>query len=175
MLVTSGHEAVGSVSGGCVEGALFEVGLEILDNGVPQYRKYGISDDEAFGVGLTCGGIIEVFAERVDTVTWPELEGVAASVEAQEAVAIATIVTAPDDVAERIGRHLVIRPSGCEGSLGTERLDDTVREDGLGMLAAPSAGEDKWKDRVSWRAAVGSPLLAWRLWKTTRKYACSKA
>ena len=61
MLVTSGHEAVGSVSGGCVEGALFDVGLEILDNGVPQYHKYGISDDEAFGVGLTCGGIIEVF------------------------------------------------------------------------------------------------------------------
>ena len=140
MLVTSGQEAVGSVSGGCVEGALFDVGLEILDNGVPQYRKYGISDDEAFGVGLTCGGIIEVFAERVDTVTWPELEGVAASVEAQEAVAIATIVTAPDDVAERIGRHLVIRPSGPEGSLGTERLDDTVREDGLGMLAAGTTG-----------------------------------
>ena len=64
MLVTSGHEAVGSVSGGCVEGTLFDVGLEILDNGVPQYHKYGISDDEAFGVGLTCGGIIEVFAER---------------------------------------------------------------------------------------------------------------
>ncbi|MEL0281412.1 MAG: XdhC/CoxI family protein [Actinomycetota bacterium] len=140
MLVTSGHEAVGSVSGGCVEGALFDVGLEILDNGVPQYHKYGISDDEAFGVGLTCGGIIEVFAERVDTDTWPELEGVAASVEAEEAVAIATIVAAPDDVAERIGRHLVIRPSGCEGSLGTERLDDTVREDALGMLAAGTTG-----------------------------------
>ena len=51
-----------------------------------------------------------------------------------------TYHAAPDDVAERIGRHLVIRPSGCEGSLGTERLDATVREDALGMLAAGTTG-----------------------------------
>ncbi len=89
------------------------------------------------GVGLTCGGIIEVFAERVDSDTWPELEGGCSERRSREAVAIATIVAAPGEVAERIGRHLVIRPSGCEGELwATERLDDTVREDALGMLAA---------------------------------------
>lgn len=140
MLVTSNQEAVGSVSGGCVEGALFDVGLEILADGRPRYENYGVSDDEAFGVGLTCGGIIEVFAERVDPQTWPELEGVAASIEAQEAVAVATIVRAPEGSENRVGRHLVVRPDHAEGSLGTQRLDDTVREDALGLLAAGTTG-----------------------------------
>jgi len=98
MLVTSAQEAVGSVSGGCVEGALFDLGVELLADGQPRYETYGISDDEAFGVGLTCGGIIEIFAERVDRHTWPELEAVAASIQAEEPVAVATIVRAPEDV-----------------------------------------------------------------------------
>lgn len=140
MLVTTGQEAVGSVSGGCVEGALFDLGLEILSDGQPRHETYGISDDEAFGVGLTCGGIIEIFAERVDRHSWPELEGIAASIEAQEPIAIATIVTTPDENNERLGRHLVIRPDRTEGSLGTERLDHTVREDALGLLAAGTTG-----------------------------------
>lgn len=140
MLVTSEQEAVGSVSGGCVEGALFDVGLEILADGQARYQKYGISDDEAFGVGLTCGGIIEVFAERVDSTTWPELEGIAASLESEEPVAIATIVNAPAGHEGRIGRHLVVRLDGTEGTLGTARLDDTVREDALGLLAAGTTG-----------------------------------
>lgn len=140
MLVTEAHEAVGSVSGGCVEGALFDVGLEILSDGQSRYEKYGISDDEAFGVGLTCGGIIEVFAERVDATTWPELEGIAESIRAEQPVAVATIVSAPEGFEDRVGRHLVVRPDGCEGTLGTPRLDDTVREDALGLLAAGTTG-----------------------------------
>jgi Xanthine and CO dehydrogenases maturation factor, XdhC/CoxF family len=140
MLVTGDHEAVGSVSGGCVEGALFDVGVEILDDGLPRYEKYGVSDDEAFGVGLTCGGIIEVFVERVDQNSWPELEQVAASIDGQEPLAIATIVRAPEESTDRVGRHLVVRPDRTEGSLGTARLDDTVREDALGLLAAGTTG-----------------------------------
>jgi len=136
MLVTDSGEAVGSVSGGCVEGALFEVGQEVLGDGVPQFETYGVSDDDAFAVGLTCGGILEVFIERVDESTWPELEGIAASIAAQEPVAIATIVKGSHSV----GRHLVVRPGSTEGSLGTTRLDDTIREDAIGMLAAGTTG-----------------------------------
>jgi xanthine dehydrogenase accessory factor len=136
MLVTDAGEAVGSVSGGCVEGALFDVGQAVLGDGIPQFETYGVSDDDAFAVGLTCGGILEVFIERVDESTWPELEGVAASIAAQEPVAIATIVKGPNSV----GRHLVVRPGGSEGSLGTTRLDDTIREDAFGMLAAGTTG-----------------------------------
>ena len=136
MLVTDSGEAVGSVSGGCVEGALFDVGQEVLADGVARFETYGVSDDDAFAVGLTCGGILEVFIERVDESTWPELEGIAASIAAQEPVAIATIVKGPKSV----GQHLVVRPYRSEGSLGTTRLDDTIREDAIGMLAAGTTG-----------------------------------
>ena len=136
MLVTDSGEAVGSVSGGCVEGALFEVGREVLADGVGRFETYGVSDDDAFAVGLTCGGILEVFVERVDEATWPELEGIATSIAAQEPVAIATIVKGPHSV----GCHLVVRPDRAEGSLGTTRLDDTIREDAIGMLAAGTTG-----------------------------------
>ncbi len=136
MLVTDAGEAVGSVSGGCVEGALFDLGLEVLQSGNPVLETYGISDDDAFAVGLTCGGILDVFVERVDRQTWPELPGIAASIAAEEPVAVAVVVRGP----EVLGRHLVVRPEGAEGSLGTRRLDDTVREDVIGMLASGTTG-----------------------------------
>lgn len=136
MLVSDAGEAVGSVSGGCVEGALYELGQEVLADGQPRYETYGVSDDDAYAVGLTCGGILEVFVERVDDVTWPELDGVARSIAAEEPVAVATIVRGPHFV----GRHLVVRPDHTEGSLGTDRLDDTVREDAIGMLASGTTG-----------------------------------
>ena len=95
MFVAAGGEAVGSVSGGCVEGALYDLGQEVLGDGMPRYETYGVSDDDAFTVGLTCGGILEVFMHRVDGQTWPELPGLARSIAAQEAVAVAQIVRAP--------------------------------------------------------------------------------
>jgi xanthine dehydrogenase accessory factor len=136
MLVTAGGEAVGSVSGGCVEGALYELGTEVLESGEPRWETYGISDDDAFAVGLTCGGILEVFVERVDTETWPELPGIARSIADEDPVAVATIVRGP----HHIGRHLVVRESGVEGSLGTARLDDTVGADVLGLLESGTTG-----------------------------------
>jgi xanthine dehydrogenase accessory factor len=136
MLVSDAGEAVGSVSGGCVEGALYEVGQEVLADGQPRFETYGVSDDDAFAVGLTCGGILEVFVERVDDETWPELAGIAASIAAEEPVAVATIVAGPHFV----GRHLVVRKDHAEGSLGTARLDDTVREDAIGMLESGTTG-----------------------------------
>lgn len=94
-----------------------------------------MSDDEAFGVGLTCGGILEILIERVDAARWPELIGLLDSIEAEQPVAVATIVSGPG-----IGRHLVVRPDSVEGGLGTQRIDDTVRDDVRGMLAAGTTG-----------------------------------
>ncbi len=136
MLVTPSGEAVGSVSGGCVEGALFEVGTEVLADGIPRFEHYGVSDDDAFAVGLTCGGILEVFVEQVNHDTWPELPDIAARIEQGEPVCVATIIKGPHFV----GRHLVITPDSAAGSLGTDRLNDTVREDALGMLAGGLTG-----------------------------------
>ena len=54
------------MSGGCVEGAVYELGQEVRDSGRPVLQRYGVSDDDAFAVGLTCGGIIDIFVEPVD-------------------------------------------------------------------------------------------------------------
>jgi xanthine dehydrogenase accessory factor len=66
MAVSEEGEVAGSVSGGCVEPAVFEEAMGVMESGEPKLLSYGISDDEAFGVGLTCGGIIHIFVERVD-------------------------------------------------------------------------------------------------------------
>ena len=90
MLVGPGGEAVGSVSGGCVEGAVYELGQEVLDSHRPVLQRYGVSDDDAFAVGLTCGGIIDLFVEEVDRETFPQLGAVTEAVAAEQPVAVAT-------------------------------------------------------------------------------------
>src|ERR1700689_3804898 len=65
MAVSSDGEAVGSVSGGRVEGAGYALATEGAAPGQPVLRREGISDDDAFAVGLTCGGIIDIFVEPV--------------------------------------------------------------------------------------------------------------
>jgi len=66
MAVSEDGEVAGSVSGGCVEGAVVGAALEVLEQGAPRMCEFGYSDDEAFAVGLTCGGIISLFVEPLD-------------------------------------------------------------------------------------------------------------
>ena len=66
MIVSSSGELAGSVSGGCVETAVFEEAQDVLRSGEPKLVRYGITDEMAWDVGLACGGTIEVFVEPVD-------------------------------------------------------------------------------------------------------------
>ena len=66
MAVSEDGEVSGSVSGGCVEGAVVTEALQVLEDGLPRLVTFGYSDDEAFAVGLTCGGIIHLFIEPLD-------------------------------------------------------------------------------------------------------------
>ncbi len=140
MLVGPAGEAVGSVSGGCVEGAVYELGQSVVADGTSVLHRYGVSDDDAFAVGLTCGGILDVFVEKVDRETFPELGDIAADIAAGRPVAVATVVDHPD--VARIGRRVVVRPADAEdlppvqGGLGSDRADDAVVDDVRGLLAA---------------------------------------
>jgi xanthine dehydrogenase accessory factor len=135
MLVGPDGSAVGSVSGGCVEGAVYDLAQEVVEGGAPVLQRYGISDDDAFAVGLTCGGILDVYVEKVDRTTFPELGEIAEDVEAGRAVAVATVIAHPDPA--RLGARLVIRGEDeVSGSVGSSRADDAVRDDALGMLAS---------------------------------------
>jgi xanthine dehydrogenase accessory factor len=144
MLVGADGSAVGSVSGGCVEGAVYELAKEVTGSGAPVLQRYGVSDDDAFAVGLTCGGIIDVFVERVDRASFPELGAVAASIRAGTPVAVVTCVAAADDSGadpdRRLGRRLVIWADRADSSLGAARLDAAVTDDARGMLASGRTG-----------------------------------
>lgn len=134
MVVGPDGAVAGSVSGGCVEGAVYELAGEVLDTATPALARYGVSDDDAFAVGLTCGGILDVFVEKVDRERWPWLGEVAAAVREGQPVAVATVVAHPDP--ERLAAHRVIWPDRADGTIGSERADDAVTDDARGLLAA---------------------------------------
>jgi len=139
MLVGPDATAVGSVSGGCVEGAVYDLAQDAASSGEPVLQRYGVSDDDAFAVGLTCGGILDVYVEQVNRDTFPELGEIAADIEAGRPVAVATIVDHPES--SYVGRRVVIRPDhDATSGLGSARMDDAVRDDALGLLAAGHNG-----------------------------------
>src|SRR5205823_6286095 len=132
--------AVGSVSGGCVEGAVYELAKEVTASGRPLLQRYGVSDDDAFAVGLTCGGIIDIFVVRVDQEAFPELGAVAEAIRTGTPVAVVTCVAAGADPERRLGNRLVVWTDHADGTLGTGRLDDAATDDARGLLAAGRSG-----------------------------------
>jgi xanthine dehydrogenase accessory factor len=136
LAVSAAGDVVGSVSGGCVEGAVYEVAREACETGTPVLQTYGVSDDDAFAVGLTCGGILDIFVEPVSRSSFPELGDIAAAVRGGEPVAVATVVAGPGSV----GARRVIWGGDASGSLGLRRLDDAVDDDTRGMLAQGLTG-----------------------------------
>jgi len=152
MLVGPDGAAVGSVSGGCVEGAVYDLAQQVVGSGVPVLQRYGVSDDDAFAVGLTCGGILDVYVEKVSQETFPELGKIAEAIEKGSPLAVATVVEHPDPA--RVGRRMLVRGGvvpdrlpdnspkspaerqGLSPVLGSQRIDDAVHDDALGLLEA---------------------------------------
>lgn len=138
MLVGADGTVAGSVSGGCIEGAVYELAEQAIADGVPVLQRYGVSDESAFAVGLTCGGIIDIFVERVDAAGFPELRAAIDAVRAGVPVAIATVTEHPD--AALTGRHLLVFDDATTGSLGSPRIDDAVTDDARGQLDSGRSG-----------------------------------
>jgi xanthine dehydrogenase accessory factor len=147
----AGHEVVGSVSGGCVEGAVYELSLEVCQTGTPVYQTYGVSDDDAFAVGLTCGGIIDLFVERVSKDSFPELGDIAAAVERGEPVAVATVIAGPG----QLGARRVIWAGDVRTGVAPP---DCTAADGDIAGPAAAAGPGPGAARDAWQAGASGTL-----------------
>ncbi|CCQ15939.1 putative uncharacterized protein [Rhodococcus sp. AW25M09] len=134
MVVGSDGAVAGSVSGGCVEGAVYELAQDVMHTGSPVLTRYGVSDDDAFAVGLTCGGTLDVFVQAFSRRSFPEFEAVVENIRDNVPVAVATVVAHADP--NRLGRRIVVGESGTRGSLGSARADAAVADDATGLLAA---------------------------------------
>ncbi|MEU3244644.1 MULTISPECIES: XdhC/CoxI family protein [unclassified Streptomyces] len=131
MAVGPGDEVVGSVSGGCVEGAVFELAREVVASGEARVETFGYSDEDAFAVGLTCGGEISLLVRRVTPGEDPSFGAVAESVAAGRAVTVATVLAGPAP----LGAVRAVWPDEAAGSLGSPGLDAAVTADARGELA----------------------------------------
>jgi xanthine dehydrogenase accessory factor len=137
MAVEPGGEVAGSVSGGCVEGAVYDLAQDVLGGEPPVLQTYGYSDSDAFAVGLTCGGSVSVFVQAVSATDHPQVGEVLASIEADQPVALATVISGLGEV----GARMAVWPDRVSGSLGVEGLDVAVTDDARGMLAQGATGQ----------------------------------
>ncbi|MFF4354418.1 XdhC family protein [Streptomyces sp. NPDC001530] len=138
--------AIGSVSGGCVEGAVYDLCVEALQDGRAVLERFGYSDEDAFAVGLTCGGIIEVLVTPVRAHA-PVYAAWLSAAARGEAVALARVARGP---AELLGRALLVHADGSyEGGLGgsydgglgdRSELDRTTAAQARAMLDAGRTG-----------------------------------
>ncbi|MFD8883029.1 XdhC family protein [Streptomyces erythrochromogenes] len=141
LAVDSEGTAIGSVSGGCVEGAVYELCQQALEDGETVQERFGYSDDDAFAVGLTCGGIIDILVTPVPVGSPARavFEAALAAASRGEAAALARIAEGP---AELMGRAVLVRTEGpFEGGLGGHpELDRTIAEEARAMLDAGRTG-----------------------------------
>ncbi|QHC27868.1 XdhC family protein [Streptomyces sp. HF10] len=132
---------IGSVSGGCVEGAVYALCQEALESGRSVVERFGYSDKDAFAVGLTCGGVIDVLVTPVSAraPVRPVLAAALALAAEGEPVALARIARGPDDL---LGRTLLVRPDGAhEGTLGGHAdLDRRAAAEAGALLEAGRTG-----------------------------------
>ncbi|MGD0056137.1 MAG: XdhC/CoxI family protein [Acidimicrobiales bacterium] len=130
MAVSDGGEVAGSIAGGCVEGAVASEALAVLESGGARLRTFGYSDDAAVAAGLTCGGAVEIFLQRLEAndafVTLFEC------LRDERPVAIATVIasTAPSEVKAVLGATIVNESTkGTSGSFADDALDRAVTHD----------------------------------------------
>ncbi|WP_282794857.1 XdhC/CoxI family protein [Streptomyces sp. CC224B] len=133
--------AIGSVSGGCVEGAVYELCRQALEDGSSVVERFGYSDDDAFAVGLTCGGVIDILVTpvRADGPARPVFAAALAAAARGEAAAVARVTSGPGEL---LGRVLLVRgAAGHEGGLGGHpELDRAVAGQARAMLDAGRTG-----------------------------------
>ncbi|MDH6575202.1 XdhC family protein [Kitasatospora sp. MAP5-34] len=114
LAVDSAGEAIGSVSGGCVEGAVYELCQEAISSGQSVLERFGYSDEDAFAVGLTCGGILDVFVQPITPGADPALDAGITYIASGTPVALARVI---DGRAGLLGATVAVTADSHHGSL----------------------------------------------------------
>ena len=117
MALTPDGKITGSVSGGCVEGAVYETGVDVLKSNRPQLLHFGVADETAWEVGLACGGSIDIFVKPLDTELFKPLRGVLV---AEDAAVLTTVVRGPDHL---LGHELLLGDDGTLNGTISHELD----------------------------------------------------
>jgi len=125
MAVSAKREIAGSISGGCVEPSVVETSTRVLDSGEPELVSFGISEDDAFAVGLACGGTIHVFVEPLSA---SSAEALAGAAEAKSAVLVATVLAGGETKASPGAKRIVYENGAQEttGSTGDVAVDAAI-------------------------------------------------
>lgn len=123
MAISSSGEISGSVTGGCVEGAVFEEAKGIVKTGMPRLVSYGVSNEQAWEVGLSCGGSVRIFIESMTSTPWKAiLPALQEAIEHNQAVALATVTSGSG-----LGNKMLLRKDGSQvGDLGEKALTNDV-------------------------------------------------
>ncbi|MFJ8433206.1 XdhC family protein [Kitasatospora sp. NPDC094019] len=142
LAVDADGEAVGSVSGGCVEGAVYELCRAAIESGEPVLERFGYSDEDAFAVGLTCGGVLDVFVQPVRPGADPALDTGLALIADGTPVALARVVAGP---AGLLGATVAVTADAHHGRLSpapsvAAPLERSVVAEARAMLDAGRTG-----------------------------------
>jgi xanthine dehydrogenase accessory factor len=147
MLVGEGGRVLGSVTiGGCVDAQVIEESAAVLADETPRLLELNLGDEEAWEIGLTCGGTIEVFVEPVDLekpvdATLAVYERLRAHAESGGRGAVLTRLQAPDTAGAHSGAKMLLLDSGTrEGTLGDEALDAAAVSQGAAAIKAGKSG-----------------------------------
>jgi xanthine dehydrogenase accessory factor len=141
MALTKSGKIAGSVSGGCVESAVFEAGVHSLQSGQPQLLKFGVADETAWQVGLACGGKIEVFVQALDPAFFDLWK---ARLRTNQPFSVVSLIDGPGDF---LGRAMLVSQDSFQLSLGA----------GLDQASIEKAREALAEGRSQPAALAGQP------------------
>jgi xanthine dehydrogenase accessory factor len=154
LIATRGGGMAGSVSAGCVEGAVIQESKAIMRSGKPRLLTFGVSDEQAWGVGLACGGTIQVFVEPSSALdsTYDSLKQ---HLDARDPMALISVM---DGAPERLNRKLIVLADGrTEGDLDIPDQTETLVNAALGLLAKETCGVLDLEDGTSLFVEVYPP------------------
>src|ERR1044072_5056305 len=120
MALTPDGKITGSVSGGCVEGAVFDTGVEVLKSNRPQLLHFGVADETAWEVGLACGGSIVIFLKTLEPNFYKSLRSVLLG---DQAAVLLTVVRGPEEL---LGREMLVYDDGSVTGTLSHELDESA-------------------------------------------------